>query len=64
MDEADDVLFDAMLHATVTTTMVADLVTPSRTSGPAAAVPSNTAPVAGTRGSEYNPAYGAGKARA
>ena len=60
--EADDAWFDAMLHATVTTTMVAirHAIPHFRARGGGAIV--NTASVAGTRGSEYNPAYGAGKA--
>lgn len=60
--EADDAFFDAMLHATVTTTMVAirEAIPHLRRRGGGAIV--NTASAAGTRGSEYNPAYGAGKA--
>lgn len=60
--EADPAWFDAMLHATVTTTMVAirHAIPHFRARGGGAIV--NTASVAGTRGSEYNPAYGAGKA--
>jgi len=60
--EADDTWFDAMLHATVTTTMIAirHAIPHLRARGGGAIV--NTASVAGTRGSEFNPAYGAGKA--
>jgi NAD(P)-dependent dehydrogenase (short-subunit alcohol dehydrogenase family) len=60
--EADDAWFDAMLHATVTTTMVGirHAIPHFRARGGGSIV--NTASVAGTRGSEFNPAYGAGKA--
>jgi NAD(P)-dependent dehydrogenase (short-subunit alcohol dehydrogenase family) len=55
-------LFDALLHGTVTATLVAtQQAVPLMTERGGGSI-INTASIAGTRGEIYNPAYGAGKA--
>ncbi len=60
--EADPLWYDALLHATVTTTMTATKHALPHLLARGGGSIINTASVAGTRGSEYHAAYGAGKA--
>ncbi len=60
--DSDPRLFDAMLHGTVTVTMVATkLALPLLIARGGGSIV-NTASIAGVRGEIYNPSYGAGKA--